>query len=100
MGEICHLDFIKSLFVPKIPEWSCIEKPASLSVTVSEPFAVSIEAVIGMFFVLIAGMLGILIVELLYNKSDYFLDPLVRLTVKRYCRVQERERLKTMNGHP
>jgi hypothetical protein len=60
----------------------------------------TIEFTVGIFFVLLAGVLGILILELLYNKADWFLTPLTNYCTKRYSHVQERNRLRTMRGHP
>lgn len=85
-----------------LPEFviDCYEKISSPSVTVSSPVNFGIEAWVGILFIICAGILGIVIVELLYNKLDWYLTPLVDYCIKRYAFVQERNRLSTMQGHP
>ena len=78
----------------------CIEKITSPSVTTQSQVSLGIETWVGMLFVLCAGLLGITIVELLYNRTDWFADPLCNRVVRRYRWTLERNRLETMQGHP
>ncbi len=86
----------------KFPDitWRCTEKISTPSVTVQSEVSFSIEVLVGILFVICAGMLGVIIIELLYNKSDYFLTPLIDKMRKRYNWTLERNRLRTMQGHP
>ena len=54
----------------------------------------------GFFLILCAGLLGVLIVELMDKKFGYLIDPIVIFVLKRYDYVIERNRLLSMNGHP
>ena len=86
-----------------LPEFiiTCTEKVRSASVTIpSDATNFSVESYVGLLFMLCAGILGVAIVELLYNKSDWYLTPLVNRVVRRYHWTIERNRLRTMQGHP
>ena len=78
----------------------CTEKISSPSVTVQSEAALTIDVYIGILFVLCAGMLGVIIIELLYNRLDWYLTPLVNRVVRRYNYTIQRNRLRSMNGHP
>ena len=70
----------------------CTEKIVPESVTVvSDAINLSTQSMIGMLFILASAILGIVIVELLYNKLDWYLDPLVEKVKKRYEYVQSRK---------
>ncbi len=86
----------------KFPDiaFKCTEKLSSPSVTVQSDAVLTIDVLVGMLFILCAGILGAIIVELLYNKSDWFLTPLVNRVVRRYHYTIQRNRLRSMNGHP
>ena len=86
------------------PKWDCTPQFVDVnyttvqSIQTSPPF--TIELMVGLLFLFCAGILGVIIIELLYNKSDYFLTPLVNRVVRRYNFTIERNRLRSMNGHP
>lgn len=63
-------------------------------------FNPGIEWAVGILFLIAVGILGSTIVELLYNKSDWYLTPLVNRVVKRYNFTLQRNRLRTMSAHP
>ncbi len=63
-------------------------------------FNPTVETYVGFLFIIASSILGITIIELLYNKADWFLTPLVNCVVKRYNYTIERNRLLTMRGHP
>ena len=95
----CHIDFIESFSIGKIPEWTCKDVVLDFIIEPIEQvntFNPTVELGVGMLFVLLAGLLGSLIVELLFNKMDLFLNPIE----KKYQIVQSRKRLESMNGHP
>ena len=96
MVELCVITWWK---YPDVT-YRCIEKLSNPLSTLQSEVHFTIEIYIGILFILCAGILGAIIVELLYNKSDYFLTPLVNYCVKRYSYVQTRNRLRSMNGHP
>jgi hypothetical protein len=70
------------------------------SSTIQGEITFTIETFVGILFIILAGVLGGLIVELLYHKSDWFLTPLYNRVVRRYYYTIERNRLLSMNGHP
>ena len=96
MAELCTLTWWK---FPDIT-YRCVEKLSSQSVTVQNEVNFSVEAWVGLLFILCAGILGVVIVELLYNKTDWYLTPLYNRVVRRYYWTLERNRLRTMQGHP
>ena len=70
----------------------CTEKIAPESVTVvSDAINLSTQSWVGMLFMLASAILGIVLVELLYNKLDWYLDPLVERVKRRYEYVQSRK---------
>jgi hypothetical protein len=70
------------------------------SVTIQSEVSFSIETWVGILFMICAGILGMIIIELLYNKIDWYLTPLVNRVVRRYHYTIQRNRLRSMNGHP
>lgn len=84
--------------------YECDDSPWYYDETVSIPemnlpvFDVSVQ--VEVVFVLLAALIGILIIELIENRFDYLLAPLVRIVMKRYRFVCERNRMSTMHGHP
>ena len=96
MVELCSLTWWK---FPDI-SYQCIEKLTPPNVTVQSEVSFSIESWVGLLFMICAGILGVVIVELLYNKTDWFIDPLYNRVVRRYNFTLERNRLRTMQGHP
>ena len=96
MVELCVITWWK---YPDVT-YRCIEKLSNPLSTVQSEVHFTIEMYIGILFILCAGILGAIIVELLYNKSDYFLTPLVNRVVRRYRYTIQRNRYRTMNGHP
>lgn len=78
----------------KLPEFviQCKEKIEPESVTViSDAINLSTQSWVGLLFMLASAILGIVIVELLYNKIDWYIDPLVERVKKRYEFVQNRK---------
>mgnify|MGYP006919669382 CR=1 FL=1 len=77
----------------RLPEFiiQCTEKVYSPSLTVADSINLSTQSMVGMLFMLASAILGIVIVELLYNKLDWYLDPLVERVKKRYEYVQSRK---------
>lgn len=63
-------------------------------------FNPTVEMGVGILFLFAVGILGVTITELLANKLDWYLTPLVNRVVKRYRYTIQRNRLNTMNGHP
>jgi hypothetical protein len=96
MGEVCAFAWWK---LPNL-ELTCREVIKTNYSTVESSVSLPLEALVGMLFIICAGILGGIIVELLYNKSDWFLTPLVNRVVKRYHYTIQRNRLRSMNGHP
>ena len=96
MGEVCAFAWWK---LPSF-ELACREVVKSNYNTVESSVNLPLEAWVGILFVVLSGILGVVIVELLYNKSDWFLTPLVNRVVKRYNYTIQRNRLRSMNGHP
>jgi hypothetical protein len=96
MGEVCAFAWWK---LPNL-ELTCREVIKTNYSTVESSVSLPLEAWVGMLFIICAGILGGIIVELLYNKSDWFLTPLVNRVVKRYNYTIQRNRLRSMNGHP
>ena len=96
MAELCSITWWK---FPDI-SYRCVEKLSSPNVTVQNEVSFSIDVYIGILFVICAGMLGMIIIELLYNRLDWYLTPLVNRVIRRYNYTIERNRLTTMQGHP
>jgi hypothetical protein len=96
MAELCSVTWWK---FPDVT-WRCVEVASSPSVTIQSEVNFSIEIWVGVLFMICAGILGSIIVELLFNKSDWFITPLVNRVVRRYHYTIERNRLTTMQGHP
>ncbi len=96
MGEVCAFAWWK---LPNF-ELACREVIKTNYSTVESSVSLPLEAWVGMLFVICAGVLGAIIVELLYNKVNWFLDPLYNRVVRRYYWTLERNRLRSMNGHP
>ena len=96
MAELCSLTWWK---FPDVT-YRCIEVISNPSNTIQSEVNFSIETWVGLLFILCVGILGAVIVELLYNKSDWYLTPLVNRVVRRYNFTVQRNRLRTMNGHP
>ena len=99
MSEFCVITWwkLKEIF------WQCTEKTWTMNntnTTVQAELPHNIEVMVGILFIFAVGVLGSVIIELLNNKLDWFVDPLVKLVNKRYAHVQSRNRLHTMNGHP
>lgn len=97
---VCHFAWWK-IFDGKLPDWDCTDImlnyiPAVRETIVMVEKEITVELQIGIFFVLVAGLLGSLIVELFYNKIDLFFEPVE----KKYARVLIRKRLESMRGHP
>jgi hypothetical protein len=86
------------------PKWDCT--PIFVDVnyfdtqSIPNPPPITIEFVIGILFIFAAGILAATIIELLYNKLDWYLTPLVNRVVRRYNFTVQRNRLRSMNGHP
>lgn len=99
--EVCHFRLLEKLSAFETPDWYCADKMVGdvgeASVTSFEP---SISLVVGVFMMLAIGMFGVTLVELLNNKLDWYITPLVNRVNRRYMFVIERNRLRTMNGHP
>ena len=96
MGEVCAFAWWK---LPSF-ELACREVIKSNYNTVESSVGLPLEAWVGILFVVLSGILGAIIVELLYNKVNWFLDPLYNRVVRRYYWTLERNRYRTMNGHP
>ncbi len=96
MGEVCAFAWWK---LPSF-ELACREVIKSNYNTVESSVSLPLEAWVGILFVICAGVLGAIIVELLYNKVNWFLTPLVNKVVRRYHYTINRNRYDTMNGHP
>ncbi len=96
MVELCSLTWWK---FPDIT-WRCTEKISIPSSTIQSEASFTIDVYIGILFVICAGMLGMIIIELLYNRIDWYLTPLVNRVVRRYNYTINRNRYRTMNGHP
>jgi len=94
--ELCSLTWWK---FPDVT-WRCVEKLSSNSTSTQGEAVLTIDVWVGILFIFCAGILGSVIVELLYNKSDWYLTPLVNRVVRRYNFTVERNRLRSMNGHP
>ncbi len=104
LKESCFLNWFKLLEV-KLPSYDCT--PHFVSIEWEPTVRVPIELVLnydgiisGIIMILAMGLLGGIIIELLYNKLDWYLDPLCKYVNRRYRIVIERGRLHTMNGHP
>ena len=86
------------------PNWECTPQFVDVNYTTIQSIQTSppitIELMVGILFIICAGILGATIIELLYNKLDWFLTPLVNRVVKRYNFTIERNRLRSMQGHP
>ena len=90
---------------PELPSYDCSHQFVPIDYTDTVVNSVSsfnptIEMYIGLLFIIAVSILGITIIELLYNKSDWYLNPLVNYCNKRYGYVIERNRLNSMKGHP
>ena len=96
MVELCSITWWK---FPDIT-YKCIEKLSNPNVTVQSEVNLSVEVWVGLLFLFCAGFLMAIIIELLYNKVDWFIDPLYNKVVRRYNFTIERNRLRTMQGHP
>ncbi len=96
MGEVCTFAWWK---LPSF-ELACREVIKSNYNTVESSVSLPLEAWVGILFVVLSGILGAIIVELLYNKVNWFLTPLVNKVVRRYHYTINRNRYDTMNGHP
>jgi len=96
MGEVCAFAWWK---LPNL-ELVCREVIKTNYNTVESSVSLPIDALVGIIFVICAGVLGAIIVELLYNKVNWFLTPLVNKVVRRYHYTINRNRYDTMNGHP
>jgi len=101
--EYCSLTFWK-LFYGELPSWECSPQfvPIDYFDTVVEStINISFETLgLSILFVFAVGILGATVVELLYNKLDWFITPLCNLINRRYRTVVEIRRLNSMNGHP
>ncbi len=90
-----------NLLSGNLPDYHCtasdIHNPSSNIANWPEWTA---QSQLDILFLMLAGIAGILIVELAANRIDHLLNPLVWRVEKRYAYVQERNRLRTMNGHP
>ena len=92
-----------NIFDGKIPDYNCKDFYTDYMlepVKAANSFNPSTETYVGMLFLIAASILGIAIVELLHNKTDWYITPLVNRVVKRYRYTLERNRLATMQGHP
>ena len=96
VAELCSVTWWK---FPDVT-WRCVEVASSPNITIQSEVNFSIEIWVGVLFMMCAGILGGLIVELLFNKSDWFITPLVNRVIRRYNYTVERNRLLTMQGHP
>ena len=96
MVELCSITWWE---FPDIT-YKCIEKLSNPNVTVQSEVNLSVEVWVGLLFLFCAGFLMAIIIELLYNKVDWFIDPLYNKVVRRYNFTIERNRLRTMQGHP
>ena len=99
VAELCSVTWWK-IFRLELPNWHCVERVINPSSTIQTEVVFTIDVWVGLLFVLCAGILGAIIVELLYNKADWFLTPLVNKVVRRYHYTINRNRYDTMNGHP
>ena len=84
-GEYLHCKEIEILYPNALPR-EIINK----TIEITDTF------LIGIAFVIIAGLLGSLIVEFLFQKLDLYLE----IIDKKYIKVQNRHRLESMRGHP
>ena len=87
------------------PKWDCTPHfvPVDYFDEVIETvntFNPTVETYVGLLFLFAASILAITIIELLYNKLDWFLTPLIGKITKRYRYTIQRNRLRSMNGHP
>jgi len=104
--EYCFLNIFKPFYSPpEFPSYDCsahfVNENYSDTVVDSVFVNVSLETIgLSLLFIFAVGLFGGTIVELLYNKLDWFLIPLCNTVTKRYNYTIERNRLETMNGHP
>ncbi len=86
------------------PKWDCTPQFVDVNYTtiqsVQTSSPITIELMVGGLFIFCAGILGAIIVELLFNKSNWYLTPLCNRVVRRYRYTIQRNRLRSMNGHP
>jgi len=87
MVELCSITWWE---FPDIT-YKCIEKLSNPNVTVQSEVNLSVEVWVGLLFLFCAGFLMAIIIELLYNKVDWYLDPLVERVKRRYEYVQSRK---------
>lgn len=101
--ESCFVNVFK-ITSGKLPSYDCtpVFVPEDFTRIVSESsLNVSLETLgISLLFIFAIGLFGATIVELLYNKLDWYLTPLTNLVEKRYRLSVKIRRLNTMNGHP
>jgi hypothetical protein len=104
--EHCFVNFFRLIYdPPELPSYDCSPQfvPIDFTNTIiqsTSTFNPTVETYVGFLFIIASSILGITIIELLYNKADWFLTPLVNCVVKRYNYTIERNRLLTMRGHP
>lgn len=90
-----------NIFSEKLPDWNCWEAPPNLVVDSQFTWGFSIETVVPYtLFIFGVGLFGATLIEWLNNKLEWIIDPLIKKIQERYSFVVERNRLKTMNGHP
>ena len=106
MVHACSIQWWK-VFSWELPRWGCSEDLIFPQITNFTPVTpimnypiIDLPFQIEMLFLLCAGILGILLVELMSNKFGYLIDPIVMYTRRRYSYVQVRNRLNSMKGHP
>ena len=69
VAELCSVTWWK-IFRLELPNWHCVERVINPSSTIQTEVVFTIDVWVGLLFVLCAGILVAIIVELLYNKAD------------------------------
>lgn len=103
----CFLNVYKIVYdFPSLPSYDCsiIYVPLdTFDTTIADaemnyPTVEKITLVL--LFLVSVSVFGITIIELLYNKLDWYVQPLANIVIRRYKFVVERNRLQTMTPHP
>lgn len=105
--EHCRLavEYLFEKNPPQLPEYVC--KPQFVPLGYFDT-VVGVESTINLpemfgvqMLILFATLIfGIIILELIDKKFGYLIDPVVVIFQKRYNYVTQRNRLRSMNGHP
>lgn len=84
-----------------MPDFHCVPKHTTAKIEVDVTYPVPNEIMIPyLLMIFAAGIFGATILELVLNKLEWYISPLVTRIQKRYNFITERNRLETMNGHP